>query len=118
MTTILAVASWLTGSCISAELLGYWLHRLLHGGIFGFLSRNHMRHHMVLGALQRHGISGCQGEIQVSFRWELLRNASLAALLGTQGRVVITVLGFFVVSSIASCRFKYRSLLTRRSAFD
>jgi sterol desaturase/sphingolipid hydroxylase (fatty acid hydroxylase superfamily) len=54
MTTILAVASWLAGSCISAELLGYWLHRLLHSGIIGFLSRNHMRHHMVLyGPLQR-----------------------------------------------------------------
>src|SRR5215469_9271577 len=54
MTTILAVASWLAGSCISAELLGYWLHRLLHSGIVGFLSRNHMRHHMVLyGPLQR-----------------------------------------------------------------
>jgi sterol desaturase/sphingolipid hydroxylase (fatty acid hydroxylase superfamily) len=48
MTTILIVASWLVGSCISAELLGYWLHRLLHSGIVGFLSRNHMRHHMVL----------------------------------------------------------------------
>src|SRR5215470_11110400 len=53
MTTILAVASWLAGSCISAELLGYWLHRLLHSGIVGFLSRNHMRHHMVVyGPLQ------------------------------------------------------------------
>ena len=54
MTTILAVASWLVGSCISAELLGYWLHRLLHSGIVGLLSRNHMRHHLVLyGPLQR-----------------------------------------------------------------
>ena len=53
MTTILAVASWLAGSCLSAELLGYWLHRLLHSGVIGFLSRNHMRHHMVLyGPLQ------------------------------------------------------------------
>jgi sterol desaturase/sphingolipid hydroxylase (fatty acid hydroxylase superfamily) len=50
MTTILAVASWLAGSCISAELLGYWVHRLLHSGMVGFLSRNHMRHHMVLYA--------------------------------------------------------------------
>lgn len=53
MTTILTVASWLAGSCISAELLGYWLHRLLHSGVVGFLSRNHMRHHMVrYGPLQ------------------------------------------------------------------
>lgn len=53
MTTIFLVASWLAGSCISAELFGYWLHRLLHSGIVGFLSRNHMRHHMVqYGPLQ------------------------------------------------------------------
>lgn len=53
MTSILVAASWVAGSCISAELLGYWLHRLLHSGIVGFLSRNHMRHHMVLyGPLQ------------------------------------------------------------------
>ena len=54
MTTILAVASWLAGSCVSAELLGYLLHRLLHSGMVGFLSRNRMRHHLVLyGPLQR-----------------------------------------------------------------
>jgi sterol desaturase/sphingolipid hydroxylase (fatty acid hydroxylase superfamily) len=53
MTSILIVASWIAGSCISAELLGYWLHRLLHSGAIAFLSRNHMRHHMVLyGPLQ------------------------------------------------------------------
>lgn len=53
MTTILIATSWIAGSCVSAELLGYWLHRLLHSGIVGFLSRNHMRHHMVLyGPLQ------------------------------------------------------------------
>ena len=53
MTTILVIASWLAGSCISAELLGYWLHRLLHSGAIGFLSRSHMRHHMVVyGPLQ------------------------------------------------------------------
>lgn len=43
MTTILVIASWLAGSCILAELLGYWLHRVLHSGMIGFLSRNHMR---------------------------------------------------------------------------
>jgi sterol desaturase/sphingolipid hydroxylase (fatty acid hydroxylase superfamily) len=48
MTTIGAVASWMAGSFISAEFLGYWLHRLLHSGAIGSLSRNHMRHHLVL----------------------------------------------------------------------
>jgi sterol desaturase/sphingolipid hydroxylase (fatty acid hydroxylase superfamily) len=53
MAGILVAASWVAGSCISAELVGYWLHRLLHSGAIGFLSRNHMRHHMVLyGPLQ------------------------------------------------------------------
>lgn len=40
-------------SCLITELLGYWLHRLLHSGAIGFLSRNHMKHHLVLyGPLQ------------------------------------------------------------------
>lgn len=53
MTSIEIVAAWVTGSCISTELMGYWLHRLLHSGAIGFLSRNHMRHHLVMyGPLQ------------------------------------------------------------------
>jgi sterol desaturase/sphingolipid hydroxylase (fatty acid hydroxylase superfamily) len=49
----LEATCWIAGSCLSAELLGYWLHRLLHSGLIEFLSRNHMRHHMVLyGPLQ------------------------------------------------------------------
>ena len=52
--TLLHVLAWTSGSLVSAELLGYWLHRLLHSGIIGFLSRNHMRHHLVLyGPLQQ-----------------------------------------------------------------
>lgn len=40
-------------SCLMTELLGYWLHRLLHSGVIGCLSRNHMKHHLVLyGPLQ------------------------------------------------------------------
>jgi sterol desaturase/sphingolipid hydroxylase (fatty acid hydroxylase superfamily) len=35
------------GSCLSAELMGYGLHRLLHSGAVAFLSRSHMRHHLV-----------------------------------------------------------------------
>ena len=53
MTSIAVLATWAIGSCISAELLGYWLHRLLHSGAIGFLSKNHMKHHMVMyGPLQ------------------------------------------------------------------
>lgn len=52
--TLLHVLAWTSGSLVSAELLGYWLHRLLHSGVIGFLSRNHMRHHLVLyGPLQQ-----------------------------------------------------------------
>jgi len=39
---------WIVGSCGVAELMGYLLHRLLHSGLIGFLSRNHMKHHLVL----------------------------------------------------------------------
>ena len=53
MATIAAILGWVTGACISAELFGYWLHRLLHSGAIGFLSRSHMRHHLLLyGPLQ------------------------------------------------------------------
>jgi len=51
---MLHLAAWTLGSCISAELLGYWLHRLLHSGAIGCLSHNHMKHHLVLyGPLQK-----------------------------------------------------------------
>ena len=53
MTQIMILLSWASGSAVSAELLGYLLHRLLHSGWIAFLSRNHMRHHLVIyGPLQ------------------------------------------------------------------
>src|SRR5882762_1525818 len=53
METILNILTWIVASCISAELLGYGLHRLLHSGAIGFLSRSHMNHHLMLyGPLQ------------------------------------------------------------------
>jgi len=53
MANALTLTVWFVVSCASAELLGYGLHRLLHSGLAGFLSRNHMKHHMVLyGPLQ------------------------------------------------------------------
>jgi sterol desaturase/sphingolipid hydroxylase (fatty acid hydroxylase superfamily) len=49
----LSIIACTIGSCVTTELLGYWLHRLLHSGLIGFLSRNHMKHHLVLyGPLQ------------------------------------------------------------------
>ena len=53
MKSALAVLFWFAASIQASELLGYLLHRLLHSGKIGFLSRNHMRHHLVLyGPLQ------------------------------------------------------------------
>jgi hypothetical protein len=53
MKAIASIVVWIASSCFSAELLGYGLHRLLHSGLIGFLSREHMKHHMVLyGPLQ------------------------------------------------------------------
>jgi sterol desaturase/sphingolipid hydroxylase (fatty acid hydroxylase superfamily) len=50
----LSVSAWTIGSCIAAEFLGYWLHRLMHSGAIRFLSRNHMKHHLIFyGPLQR-----------------------------------------------------------------
>jgi hypothetical protein len=53
MTNMAIFTTWAVASCVSAELVGYWLHRLLQGGAIGFLRRNHMKHHLVLyGPLQ------------------------------------------------------------------
>jgi len=53
MKSAMATLAWLAGSVFVSELLGYLLHRLLHSGKIGFLSRSHMRHHLVLyGPLQ------------------------------------------------------------------
>ena len=53
MANALIITAWIMGSCLSAELLGYGLHRLLHSGLIGFLSRDHMKHHLVIyGPLQ------------------------------------------------------------------
>lgn len=35
-------------SILTSELLGYLLHRLMHSGRIAFLSRSHMRHHLLL----------------------------------------------------------------------
>src|SRR4249919_3634515 len=53
MKSALAAFAWLVTSIFVSEFLGYLLHRLLHSGKIGFLSRSHMRHHLVLyGPLQ------------------------------------------------------------------
>lgn len=53
MTDLIMFASCAVGSCLSAELMGYGLHRLLHSGAIGFLSRGHMKHHLLqYGPLQ------------------------------------------------------------------
>jgi len=37
-----------TGSCLVAELSGYWLHRLMHSDRFPVLSRGHLIHHFLV----------------------------------------------------------------------
>lgn len=49
----MSLFGWLAASIFVSELLGYLLHRLLHSGRVGFLSRGHMKHHLVIyGPLQ------------------------------------------------------------------
>lgn len=53
MKNALSLLAWMATSILVSELLGYLLHRLLHSGKIGFLSRSHMKHHLVLyGPLQ------------------------------------------------------------------
>lgn len=37
---------WAFAACMAAELIGYFLHRLLHSGKVRILSRSHMMHHL------------------------------------------------------------------------
>src|SRR5438132_11988316 len=48
MKNVISFLAWFAASIDVSELLGYLLHRLLHSGKIGFLSRSHMRHHLVL----------------------------------------------------------------------
>jgi len=54
MARAIIVATWAVTAIVASELLGYWLHRLLHSGRIPFLSLNHMKHHLLLyGPLQK-----------------------------------------------------------------
>lgn len=90
MTSVAMIATWATGSCISTELLGYWLHRLLHSGAIGSLSRNHMKHHMVLyGPLQEQ-------------RSKIYRDATEGDVsLGNIGREWLIPAGLLLVCALA-----------------
>jgi sterol desaturase/sphingolipid hydroxylase (fatty acid hydroxylase superfamily) len=48
MKSAISVFAWIGISIVGSELLGYLLHRLMHSGRIGFLSRSHMRHHLLL----------------------------------------------------------------------
>ena len=40
--------AWMLAAAVLSEFFGYGLHRLLHSGRIGWLSRSHMIHHLVL----------------------------------------------------------------------
>lgn len=87
--TLLELAACMIGSFVTAELLGYWLHRFLHSGTIRFLSRNHMKHHLVFyGPLQRQ-------------RSETYRDATGESLsLGNIGLEWIVPAGLLIVIAI------------------
>lgn len=112
MKSALSVLAWLAASISVSELLGYWLHRLLHSGKIGFLSRNHMKHHLLLyGPLQSQRPGGgyqdaTTGEVaigNVGLEW-LLPGAlllGLSAVTMTALNVTILHQSIFVAGSLA-----------------
>jgi sterol desaturase/sphingolipid hydroxylase (fatty acid hydroxylase superfamily) len=42
----LKIAATVAGACLFTEFVGYFIHILLHSNKIGFLSRNHMIHHL------------------------------------------------------------------------
>jgi len=101
MKNLISALAWIAASIFVSELLGYFLHRLLHSGKIGFLSRNHMKHHLVLyGPLQsqRPG-SGYQdatsGEVaigNVGLEWLIPGSVLLAGSLGLFHMLQVTLL--------------------------
>ena len=92
MSTTLVIAMWIAASCISAELLGYGLHRLLHSGIIPALSRSHMKHHLVLyGPLQKQRSATYQDATDESIS---IGNIGVE-WLAPSGLLIITVLAGF-----------------------
>jgi sterol desaturase/sphingolipid hydroxylase (fatty acid hydroxylase superfamily) len=101
MKNVISALAWIAASVFVSELLGYFLHRLLHSGKIGFLSRNHMKHHLVLyGPLQsqRPG-SGYQdattGEVaigNVGLEWLIPSSVLLAGSLGLLHLFQVTLL--------------------------
>ncbi len=47
------VAFWIVFSCVLAEVIGYFLHRLLHSDRIRWLSKSHMIHHLLIYGPQR-----------------------------------------------------------------
>lgn len=87
------------GSCVTAEFLGYWLHRLLHSGWIGLLSRNHMKHHLVLyGPLDGQRSDNYHDATDKSLS---LGNIGVEWLIPATGLImlVLTLLHFLGVSS-------------------
>ena len=48
ISPLVAIPCTLVISCLLAEFLGYWLHRLLHSDKIPFLSRGHLIHHFLI----------------------------------------------------------------------
>lgn len=48
MKSAISAFAWICLSITVSELLGYLLHRLMHSGKIGFVSRSHMKHHLLL----------------------------------------------------------------------
>ncbi|HWX91979.1 MAG TPA: sterol desaturase family protein [Terriglobales bacterium] len=108
MKNALSLLAWMATSILTSELLGYLLHRLLHSGKIGFLSRSHMKHHLVLyGPLQPQRPSpgyhdATTGEIalgNVGLEWlipgiiVLASSVALLHLLGVARRYQIAFVG-------------------------
>jgi sterol desaturase/sphingolipid hydroxylase (fatty acid hydroxylase superfamily) len=83
--------AWIGISILLSELLGYLLHRLMHSGRVGFLSRSHMRHHLLLygpldpqrpGSEYRDATIGETAIGNVGLEWLLPGAAILAAAAG------------------------------------
>lgn len=129
------IITWLAGSILTGELLGYLLHRLLHSGWIPWLSLSHMKHHMVLyGPLQKQRpgeeyLDATTGQValgNIGLEWIIPSAVSLGAvvavlsLLGTplvyQAVVVGTILAWsFLMFSYLHDRMHLKNFWMERA---
>lgn len=109
--SILIWTNWVFFSIVVAELLGYWLHRLIHVDKIHWLSKAHMIHHLVLygpktglrSKVYRNSTLGRFGIMSIGAEWLLpvgMIMASFALIFWFLSVPADMQIVFFIIASV------------------